>query len=158
MNKKRLNPAAFFCFLMVWLTACGGINVIGFNDKLVGIQKKFSVTIDSVMSLETNDAMPTRQFEVVQEIAREKIREVEAVKAPEDGEAFKNAMMADFNGVIKSYDILIHIIKSREDPVENDKYKRELEVYKKEVERLDNKLTEEQNEFAKKHHFRVEVK
>lgn len=142
-------------FILINFISCNTKDALEFNDKLVGIQKSLTTEIDK-MKPDSVDGMA--KLLKVQQLTKTKIAEAKAVKAPENGEAFKQAIIDDFDGIVTTYDILINMLKQEGNETELQKLQDELETWTKKIERLDDNVLVEQKKFADKYNLRIENK
>lgn len=142
-------------FIVISLASCNTKDALEFNDKLVGIQKSLTTEIDK-MKPDSVDGLA--KLIKIQQLTKTKIAEAKAVKAPENGEPFKQAIIDDFDGIVTTYDILINMLKQEGNETELQKLQGELETWTKKIERLDDNVLVEQKKFADKYNLRIENK
>lgn len=132
--------------IIITLVSCKGKNALAYNEKMVGIQQEL-LTKATKMQTDTADALT--KLTNVQDFAKKKLAEVKAAEAPSGGDAFKNALIADINAIIESYDVLIKITKAGEDETKLAPLREEFAGWQKKLDKLDDAVIEEQRKFAK---------
>jgi hypothetical protein len=142
-------------FTLVLLVSCGAQQAKDFNDKLVGIQMSLMNEVNGMKS-DTADALG--KLTKVQTAAKAKIEEAKALKGPKDGEAFRQAMINDFDGIVGSYGVLINMLKQQGNDEELKKLQDEFDGWQKKIEVLDENVMVEQKKFVAKYNIKLENK
>jgi hypothetical protein len=141
--------------VIVALIGCNTKNAVEFNDKLVGIQKSLMTEVNKMQS---DTANPEKKLSTIQQLAKDKIVEIKKIEAPKDGEAFKQAMIDDFDGIVNSYDILLKMMKEQGNDEKLRQLQNELAAISDKVDKLDANVITEQKKFASKYNIRLENK
>ncbi len=142
-------------FTLVALVSCGTKDAKDFNDKLVGIQMSLMNEVNNMKS-DTADALG--KLTKVQNAAKAKIAEAKALSGPKDGEAFRQAMINDFDGIVGSYGVLINMLKQQGNDEQLKKLQDEFDGWQKKIEVLDENVMVEQKKFVAKYNIRLENK
>ena len=139
--------------LTVLLASCGAKNAQEFNNKLVTAQKSLMEEVNK-MKMDTADALIKLQR--VQDVTKTKLKEITDLKAPDGGDAFKKAMMNDFQGIIDSYAILIQMVKEKDNADQQAVLKDKLSDWQTKIEVLDRSVIDEQKKFADKYNIKLQ--
>jgi hypothetical protein len=142
----------------LFLVSCGQKDAVNFNDKLVNLQKDLLKTVNTIKDSKTDSTSGNELLKKMQAAIKTKVAELSAVKAPSDGEAFKQAMMDDFNGIDKSYDLLVKISDPATTPEEKTELMSQFSVWETKIGTLDENVISEQKKFASKHNIKLEYK
>jgi hypothetical protein len=152
----KISNVIFAFLLTICFASCDTKEALNLNDKLVGIQSEV-VTFAEKHNADSNATVAN--YEKIKTFAKQKIDEAKALKGPKDGDAFKQAMVDDLEGLIASYTILIEMTNLKEG--EDEKLltlQNDLDKVNKNIVDLDNKVNVEQRKYANAHNFRLEAK
>ena len=153
MYKIKITTFIPLFALVIMLASCGTKEALDFNNKLVEAQKNLVTQINETQK-DTVNAIQKLQH--IQDIAKTKLKEISALKEPSDGEAFKQAMEDDFQGLIDSYDVWIQMAKEKGNTDIKTDVQDKLKFWETKITDLDNKVKDEQKKFADKHNIKLQ--
>lgn len=139
---------------LLLLVSCGAKDELAFNNKLVNLQKGLLEEVNKMKNDTTGG--PVETLKKMQGSIKAKITELSAVKAPSDGDAFKSAMMDDFEAVNSSYDVLIKIANPDISEADKTELTNEITTWQSKIEVLDEKVITEQKKFASAHNIKLQ--
>jgi hypothetical protein len=148
---KKLFVAAIVSFFLI---SCGAKNALKFNEKIVVIQNNLIVKINMApIDLEGNNNVSN--LNMVRDFAKEKMEELKALKAPSDGEDYKNAMLNNLQSVHNLYDYALKLTDPKLTDAEKSKVGAELTAMYAKATVVENKVMQEQRKFAKKYNLEL---
>ena len=135
----------------MFLISCDSHNALKFNDKLVNAQSDLLKLIDN-SKLNEPAGMATK-IDKIKKFIKEKITEIDALKAPDGAEAFKKAMLEYLDGAYKLYDQTLKLADINLSEAEYAKVEAEYTLVEAKAEVLENKVIQEQRNFARAKNF-----
>jgi len=153
MYKLKITRFIPLVALVILLVSCDAKKAQDFNNKIVEAQKGLMSEVNS-MKKDTVDALLKLQH--IQDITKAKLKEVVALQSPDGGDAFKQAMQEDFQGIIESYDVLIAMVKQKNNADTLTILQEKFSDWQSKLGDLDKKVIEEQKKFADKYHIKLQ--
>ena len=142
-------------FITMALSSCDSKNAREFNDKLVNMQKDIVGKVESIIKGSGEKAANIKSAKIYIDKSLEEIKKVEPVKG---GEAFKQAMVDDIDGLSKTYAILVKLDEPTITTEEKTTMTNELQQWLTKINTLDKDVMDEQRKFAKEKGFKLEYK
>jgi hypothetical protein len=150
--KHFIKSISFFIVMSAFLISCGMVDATTFNDQVVNLQQDLLKELNFTKSDSLSDLA---YFKLLKEKVITKTKLLNAIKAPEDGEALKTAMATNFGYLEKIYDLGIKGQAENLSTADANKIEKQKEELEKLMDTQENIVLDEQKKFAKSHNFQV---
>lgn len=146
--------APLLLILSIAFISCDSAQSRKFNDQLVNIQKEIISKSEEMMKgpNEVENKKKVRDFVTI------KLEELKKIKPVKGGEAFKQAMVDDINGLLQVYILAVKIEDTNTSVGDAEKYQKEQQEWLEKINTLDSDVMSEQKKFAKDKGFKLEYK
>lgn len=151
---KKIKTFLFIATIIIF-ASCESKNAREFNDKLVNMQKDIVSKVELIVKApgEKGERLKTAKSYIDKQL--EELKKIPPVKG---GEAFKQAMVDDIDGLSKTYTVLVKMTDSTTTAEENTALTNELQQWETKINTLDKDVMDEQRKFAKDKGFKLEYK
>ncbi|MEI9958308.1 MAG: hypothetical protein WDM90_18845 [Ferruginibacter sp.] len=135
------------------MVSCDAKKAQDFNNRLVQTQNNL-VSEGNTIKHDTIDDL--QKFQRIRDMAKTKLKEISTLQSPDGGDSFKEAMQEDFQGIIDTYEIMIAMVKQRDNTDSLNILKQKFSDWQSKLGDLDQKVIEEQKKFADKYHIKLQ--
>ncbi|MBS1509343.1 MAG: hypothetical protein JST86_00765 [Bacteroidetes bacterium] len=149
---KRLIVFITVCLSLLFVS-CNSRVALDFNQKLVSLQKEVITKAESMNGVSRDSV---EKWALFNNYLKQRISDMKALKAPEGGDDFKEAMLNDIYGLADAIELKAKIYQNQNNEDGGISLAQQFDSLKTVLKKLDQRVIMEQRKFAKANNFRLE--
>ncbi len=145
---------AVISIIVFTLSACkdDGQKAVVFNNRLVLLENSLSTDMN-MANMKNKINIDTASINKVLRSVKQKTEEINKMSVPSGGDDFKKVMIEEFEAVHNMYSLYLKMADPKITEAEINNLEKQIDAI--DIDKYENKVSEEQKKFAKKHNIQL---